>query len=200
MLFMPGLATGQALLVSTVLAILAVGYTVPPLRLSYRTLGEFTVGLTHSLLVILCGYIYQNGDITNQKPWLISLPLFLSILPSITMSNVPDRFADRRTSKKTIAVRFGANAAALFAIASTLAALTSSFFIYNASTINMPIWTLLLAMLHGIYLTRLLWQFLKAKRKPQIIPRIMIVSLTFLLWYSLVPMLFLFGQLIFEKP
>ncbi len=112
MLFMPGLATGQALLVSTVLAILAVGYTVPPLRLSYRTLGEFTVGLTHSLLVILCGYIYQNGDITNQKPWLISLPLFLSILPSITMSNVPDRFADRRTSKKTIAVRFGANAAA----------------------------------------------------------------------------------------
>jgi len=57
---------GQASSFSIVLLILVglflgLGYTVPPLKFSYRGLGEVTVALTHSPYVILCGYVFQGG-------------------------------------------------------------------------------------------------------------------------------------------
>src|SRR5690606_41183062 len=72
------------------LFILAMGYTNPPLKLSYRGMGELDVGLTHSLGVILCGYIFQNGLPGDAFPWLLSVPLFLSIIPSILLAGFPD--------------------------------------------------------------------------------------------------------------
>ena len=57
----------QACSSSRPLGVLAIGYTVPPLKLCWRGLGEIDVGVTHSLGVILCGYAFQGGTWTN--PW-----------------------------------------------------------------------------------------------------------------------------------
>src|SRR6195952_4476500 len=40
-------------------AILAIGYTVPPLQLCWRGLGEIDVALTHSFAALLCGSLTQ---------------------------------------------------------------------------------------------------------------------------------------------
>ena len=41
-------------------AILAIGYTVPPLQLCWRGLGEIDVALTHSFSALLCGSLAQG--------------------------------------------------------------------------------------------------------------------------------------------
>src|SRR5690606_25758850 len=79
-----------SLAVMLTLFVLALGYTHPPLKLSYRGFGELDVGLTHSIGVILCGYMFQNGLPGDAFPWLLSLPLFLAIIPSILLAGFPD--------------------------------------------------------------------------------------------------------------
>ncbi|MBK9014351.1 MAG: NAD(P)H-dependent oxidoreductase [Saprospiraceae bacterium] len=171
-----------------VLVFFAFGYTVPPLKFSYRSLGEFTVGITHSLLVMLCGHVFQGGQLTDALPWLLSVPLFFSILPSITLSGIPDYAADQAVGKRTIAVRFGKNAAAGFAIACTLLAMASAFYIHYAGMAsNAYNWVLWLAVPHGLWLVWALWRFIRQSEKPTSIPGLMVLSLTFLMWYALIP-------------
>src|SRR5690606_9081020 len=115
----PGFAS--AALVIGALFVLAIGYTAPPLKLSWRSLGELTVALTHSVCVVLWGYLLQGGAPGHAFPWLISAPLFLGILPAITLSAIPDMDADREAGKRTLAVRFGARRAKQLALAATVA-------------------------------------------------------------------------------
>ena len=51
-------------------AVLAVAYTVPPLKFSHRGFGELDVALTHSAGAILAGYVAQGGIWTGSVPWL----------------------------------------------------------------------------------------------------------------------------------
>ncbi|WP_156346060.1 hypothetical protein [Verrucomicrobium spinosum] len=44
---------------------LGLSYSAPPLRLASRGLGELTVALTHSVIVLLIGYASQAGSMTN---------------------------------------------------------------------------------------------------------------------------------------
>ncbi|HEX5796005.1 MAG TPA: NAD(P)H-dependent oxidoreductase, partial [Geminicoccaceae bacterium] len=109
-----------------VIAVLALGYTVPPLKLSYRGLGELDVGITHSLGAILAGFVFQGGAWTAAEPWLLSLPLCLAVLPGITLSGVPDHDADRAVGKRTIVVRAGLRGAyAIAALCTVLAAVAA---------------------------------------------------------------------------
>ena len=87
--------------------VLTLGYTMPPLRLSYRGLGEIDVGITHSILVMLLGYVLQGGAGTDALPWLISTPLAIAIMPAIMLAGLPDREADADVGKRTLAVRLG---------------------------------------------------------------------------------------------
>ncbi|GHA87431.1 NAD(P)H-dependent oxidoreductase [Modicisalibacter luteus] len=107
-------------------AILTLGYTLPPLKLSYRSLGELDVAFTHSAMVLWLGFVFQGGSLGASLPWLLALPLFFAILPAIILSGVPDRAADAIAGKHTLPERFGntvalALAAASVGIASVLA-------------------------------------------------------------------------------
>jgi putative NADPH-quinone reductase/1,4-dihydroxy-2-naphthoate octaprenyltransferase len=107
--------------------VLGLGYTAPPLRLAWRGLGELTVAFTHSFVVILCGHLLQNGAFTDPFPWLISIPLFIAVLPAIILSGVPDADADRAAGKRTLVVKLGGRRAEWLALslvpAAALAAL-----------------------------------------------------------------------------
>jgi 1,4-dihydroxy-2-naphthoate octaprenyltransferase len=181
------------LLICTILFVLALGYTVPPLRLSYRGLGEIDVGLTHSFAVVVCGYILQGASINDAFPWLLSLPMFFAVLPSIIMSGIPDYDADKAASKETLAVRFGKKGAAALAIGFTLlTAITVIIFkLYNI--IPKATGNLIYAVIpHATFLIILIYKYIKNPSPSFRIDTLMIASLTYLIWLELIPLINLY--------
>jgi 1,4-dihydroxy-2-naphthoate octaprenyltransferase len=176
------------------MAILAIGYTAPPLRLSYRGLGELDVGLTHATGAILCGFVFQAGALGDPAPWLLSLPLALAVLPSIILAGVPDRDADRAIGKRTLAVRLGARGAFVLAGSFAVLAAVAALIVLWAT----PVGGLLagieyLAPLHAMLLLILLAR--QAARADQLgrIDGLMVAALTYMVWFVLVPLRHLLG-------
>jgi 1,4-dihydroxy-2-naphthoate octaprenyltransferase len=169
--------------------VLALGYTVPPLKLSYRGLGELDVGITHSFGVILCGYVFQGGNLGDPFPWLLSLPLFLGILPSIILAGIPDYGADKASSKSTIAVKLGRKKAVSLAIFFTvLSAVTGiAWHLFNVvpGAYGNAIWAVIP---HATILVFLLSQYIRKSSPPPRIDTLMIAALTYMIWFAIIPL------------
>lgn len=100
---------------------LAFFYHAPPLRLSYRGLGEAAVALAYGP-VIACGtYLVQRGRI-DPPVILASLPLGGLIAAFLVINELPDRKADAAAGKRTLVVRLGARGGARLFAGITLAA------------------------------------------------------------------------------
>jgi 1,4-dihydroxy-2-naphthoate polyprenyltransferase len=174
--------------VLAVLAILAIGYTAPPLKLSYRGLGEADVAITHSIGVLLCGHVFLGGAWDDLLPWLLSLPLLLAILPSITLSGIPDLEADAAASKRTLAVRLGQTGALLLALVFTmLAAAFAVAWQFTGLTDGAFAGIAFVVVPHGMLLTWLLYRRLRSGGPSGRIDGLMAVSLGYVLWFGLIP-------------
>jgi putative NADPH-quinone reductase/1,4-dihydroxy-2-naphthoate octaprenyltransferase len=172
------------------LAVLALGYTIPPLQLSYRTLGELAVAVTHSIGVLLCGFVFLGGAWSDPLPWLLGAPFLLAIVPSITLAGIPDYEADRSAGKQTIAVRFGIDRAETVAKVVTL-----------LTALLATLWQLLdvvpgaygpliyLSVPHALGIVWLLNDRLGDRATPRRIDGLMIASLSYTLWFGVVPLL-----------
>jgi 1,4-dihydroxy-2-naphthoate octaprenyltransferase len=86
---------------------LLLGYSVPPLKFSYRGLGEIAMSVMTGPYPVLLGYLIQTGRWTDPLPWLISIPLFLATLTAGAIGSLPDYHADMQVSRKRFAVIFG---------------------------------------------------------------------------------------------
>ena len=171
-------------------SVLALGYTVPPLKLSYRGFGELTVGITHSVAVIAAGYLFQGGAISNGFPWLLSLPLFFSILPSIILAGIPDHLADKQAGKGTLAVRMGPRAAIKLAMILTLAALLAVLVVQMAGQLPGAFNGILYGIVpHAFLLIYLLARYLGKYERTERIDGLIIAALTYLMWFAVVPMI-----------
>ncbi len=189
-----GASGASALPLLAAMTVLALGYTVPPAKLCYRGLGELDVGLTHSTGVIVAGFIFQGGAWSVGLPWLLSLPLFLAVLPGITLSGVPDYDADRAVGKRTLAVRAGIRGAyGIAALCTVLAA---------GVALNLERLPALAPLLGGIgygvlphaaLLLFLLASQARHEPRAERIDRLMVVALTYVLWFVAVPLWHLLG-------
>jgi 1,4-dihydroxy-2-naphthoate polyprenyltransferase len=90
-------------------------YHAPPLRLSYRGLGELTVAACYGPLVACGAYLVQRGSV--HGPVLpLSILLGALIAAFLWVNEFPDRRADSAAGKGTLVVRLGARrAGAVFA-------------------------------------------------------------------------------------
>lgn len=177
-------ASATALVVILVAAPVAMGYTTPPLRLSWRGLGEVDVALTHSLAVILWGFALQGGDWSDPLPWALSLPLGLAILPAIILSSLPDRDADAQAGKRTLAVRFGASPARALAAASALVAVLATV-VVDAAAAGAYAGLLPWIGAHALILCGLLYRRGTSDRGLQVA---IVVALLFIMWFVLWPL------------
>lgn len=189
LLTFPGPVFGMALFMLFFYAV-ALGYTAPPLKLSYRGFGELDVAFTHSIAVIFTGYILQGGHSTDVLPWLLSVPVFLAILPSIILAGIPDREADKSAGKKTLAVRLGHKGAAKLAAVFTLAAAVV-LVLWKEQVVVPGAYGRAIygAVIHAVLLLALLRKYLKRSEPPARIDVLMITALTYLLWFVLIPLL-----------
>ena len=169
---------------------LGLGYTIPPFKFSYRGLGEIVVSITHSIYVILCGFVFQGGMWDNPRPWVMSVPMFFSIFAAITLAGIPDRQADEAVRKKTVAVIFGPRRALMTAISCVGLAYLSAFlcWYYQAMTVSMGFFTLLV-LPHGTILVFYLVALLQKRKFERKINREMGLSLAYIIWFGLLPLL-----------
>ncbi|MFC3284502.1 NAD(P)H-dependent oxidoreductase [Litchfieldella rifensis] len=176
------------------LAILAIGYTAPPLRLSYRGWGEVDVAVTHSIGVLLCGHVFLGGTWSDPLPWLLSLPLLLAILPSITLSGIPDLEADAGAAKRTLAVRLGHTGALRVALVFTLLSATVAVAWQWMGLADGAFAGIAFAIVpHAALLTWLLTRHIRSEKSPGRIDGLMAASLGYVLWFGLIPLFRLAG-------
>lgn len=171
------------------LIVLALGYTAPPLKLSYRTLGEVDVGITHSLAVILCGFVFQGGSLGNPYPWLMSMPLFFAIIPSIILAGIPDYEADKAIAKKTMPVHFGKKKSMEIAMGLTALSLFTGLVWYFFDVVPGAYGkAIFLAVPHGLYLIYLLREYIQNPAPTEHVNRLLITALTYIMWFALIPL------------
>lgn len=169
--------------------VLTLGYTLPPPQLSYRGWGEVNVAFTHSAMVMWIGYLLQGGAPGDRLPWLLSLPLFLAILPAILLTGIPDRHADAGAGKRTLAVRLGNRNAVLAAGgAVVLAALSALTFerlgLGQGSFEGLSLFVLPHA---ALCLVCLLYHLQRGAERMQRIDKTLIVALHYMVWFVAVP-------------
>jgi 1,4-dihydroxy-2-naphthoate polyprenyltransferase len=93
-------------------AALAFFYHAPPLKLSYRGLGELAVALTYGPIITAGTYLVQRGAI-DTTVLLASIPLGLMVGAFLWVNEYPDRKADAAAGKRTLVVRLGPRRAAI---------------------------------------------------------------------------------------
>jgi 1,4-dihydroxy-2-naphthoate polyprenyltransferase len=171
------------------LAALAIGYTVPPLKLCWRGFGELTVAVTHSAGVLLPGYFLAGGSPLDSTPWLLCLPLGLAVLPSIALAGIPDRHADASAGKRTFAARYGARRAAQLAAGiGLMAAATVTVLAFAGAADGLFAYVPWLALPHAVALAWLLMVYAKRSEPPARIDALLITALTFILPFVAAPL------------
>jgi 1,4-dihydroxy-2-naphthoate octaprenyltransferase/putative NADPH-quinone reductase len=171
-------------------AVLSIGYTAPPLRLSYRTLGEIDVAMVNSLLAILWAYVLQGGALRDPFPWLLSVPLVLATMPSIILAGVPDREADAAVGKKTLAVRLGVDGAVTLAIVLTaLSALAGAGWLLLTPMRGLFIGVCIIAVPNAYLLIRRLLAYLRGSERSPLVNPLIGMALMYSMWFSVVPLL-----------
>lgn len=174
------------------LVVLALGYTVPPLKLSHRGLGELDVAVTHGAGVVVLGWVVQGGSIGHPLPWLLSLLIGLAVLPAIILAGIPDRSADAEAGKRTLPVRLGLRRAVLVALVALGAAVIGAVAAAAWSPAELVLQGLpFVAVPHALVVGGLLLRYLERGAPERRIDGLLATSLTFILWFVVIPALHL---------
>jgi 1,4-dihydroxy-2-naphthoate octaprenyltransferase len=100
-------------------------YHAPPLKLSYRGLGELAVFLCYGPLIAGGTYLVQRGTVSREL-LLLAMPLGMLVAAFLWINEFPDFRADRASGKNTQVVRLGrarASRAFAFLVAAAYAVL-----------------------------------------------------------------------------
>jgi putative NADPH-quinone reductase/1,4-dihydroxy-2-naphthoate octaprenyltransferase len=186
----PAASAGPIAALYVLFAVLALVCTIPPLKLSHRGFGELDVALTHSAGAIMAGYLAQGGGWMDSVPWLLALPLGVSVLPSILLAGCPDREADQAAGKRTLVVILGKRAAVRLAIAASLCAPTLAALLSLARGDMAALlgWSAAGGAVHALWLLQRLRRFTGGDM-PERIDGAIIQALTFILWFCVPPLI-----------
>jgi 1,4-dihydroxy-2-naphthoate octaprenyltransferase len=171
------------------------GYTTPPIKLSYRTLGEATDGLMHGPAAILAGFMLQTGDWANLLPWLLSIPTFLTTFVAATLGATPDYRADAAVARRTIPVVFGPRRAVILSIwvnaLAAVACVTLWFFKLIPNPVGIAI---VIVVPFVVIFDRGLLKLIKTDDYDHPINELMRLSLVYMILVGLIPLLaFIWG-------
>jgi 1,4-dihydroxy-2-naphthoate octaprenyltransferase len=87
-------------------------YQSPPVKLSYRGLGEAAVAICYGPLLCAGTYLVQRGSVPFRVVAL-SIPLGALIAAFLWINEFPDLRADRQSGKRTLVVRLGRRRASI---------------------------------------------------------------------------------------
>ncbi len=100
-------------------------YSLPPVRLAKRGLGEFFIAICYGWLTLFTGFATATGTFPPYS-YLFAPPLALSIFNVILFNEFPDYEPDRTVGKKNLVVLWGRERAAkVYGVAAFLVAVTT---------------------------------------------------------------------------
>lgn len=91
-------------------------YSAPPLKFSYKGMGEIVTSIMAGPYPILLGYFVQIGTWSDSLPWLLGIPLFLATLTAGAIGSIPDYHADLQVLRKRFSVIFGPRLTAIISL------------------------------------------------------------------------------------
>ena len=149
----------------------AVLYSVPPLRLVKRGIGELFIGICYGWLTLVTGYATASG-LLPKNSLLMCLPISFSVFNIILINEFPDFQSDKDAGKNNLMIRIGKEwSAKVYAVSNLLIILSLSAIcitIYPNSYIHLVILipvTLLAAALASILLFLNKWNDAKVLEK-----------------------------------
>jgi 1,4-dihydroxy-2-naphthoate polyprenyltransferase len=177
----------------------AVGYSLPPIKLSYRGGGEFLVLVTYSFALVGAGYFVQAGPAYSPLIWAFGTPIGFAVFSLITITQFPDLDADRKAGKRSLVILFGVNTtlrivslAIVLSIASVAVFLLAGF---------VPLWAGALSLLPLPLAYRLLKMiFCPAEEGLALYIKLSQGMLILTLWFGLAPTLGLILERFFGMP
>ncbi|MEE4163873.1 MAG: 1,4-dihydroxy-2-naphthoate octaprenyltransferase [Woeseiaceae bacterium] len=89
--------------------LLAIAYSLGPVKLASIGLGETAVGVAFGIIPVTGAAWLQSGTI-DQSVLIFSLPIALWVTAILLINEVPDIAADSKAGKRTLPVRFGLGA------------------------------------------------------------------------------------------
>lgn len=131
---------------------LAFFYHAPPLKLSYRGLGEAAVATAYGPVIATGTYLVQRGEISDGV-LLGSIPLGIAIMAFLWVNELPDARADAEAGKKTLVVRLGRQRAAR-AFGLVIGAAYASLLLLPLAGTPLTVWLGLIGLPHGIAAAR----------------------------------------------
>lgn len=100
---------------------LGLAYSLRPLRLNARGLGELCVAMAFGVLPV-CGAAWLQGARLTPELLLFSIPVSLWVANILLANEFPDRHADATAGKRTLVVRLGVDASVrLYAVSNSIA-------------------------------------------------------------------------------
>jgi len=94
--------------------LIAVFYTMPPVKLIYRGFGELAIFILFGAVPVCAGWTVMTGTLFGINEILLSLPISFLVLAIILCNEVPDHDNDKAYGKNTLIVIFGREKAYLF--------------------------------------------------------------------------------------
>ena len=96
--------------------VLAVTYSLGPLRLSALGIGESAVGIAFGILPV-AGAAWLQSGVVDGPVIFFAIPVALWVAAILLINEVPDIAADAATGKRTLPVRFGLGGTAVIYLA-----------------------------------------------------------------------------------
>ena len=128
-------------------------YSVPPIKLETRGLGEFTVMLVLNIMVPLLGFTQQANYLTTNKLFIILVPLAIIEFVRMMVMNIPDIEPDKLANKKTLVVRIGAKKTSIIYTIGIILSYTLLLLMYFLSIPLLIIFLLLLTAPLGLWIS-----------------------------------------------
>jgi 1,4-dihydroxy-2-naphthoate octaprenyltransferase len=85
---------------------ISLAYTMPPLKLVYRGLGEIATAIGFGPVMLLGAYVVQSRGSLSLEAFLVSIPVALLVALILYVNEIPDRPGDAQAGKRTLPVRW----------------------------------------------------------------------------------------------
>ena len=89
---------------------ISLGYTMPPVKLVYRGVGEIATAIGFGPVMLLGAFTVQSRGTFTLEAFVVSIPVALLVALILYVNEIPDRVSDAKVGKGTLPVRWSKQA------------------------------------------------------------------------------------------